>query len=167
MFPTKSNVFIFPSKTTREIFSAFILRWEGVYNGSVRQTSYNFRRKRKPRFLLFLWAEVLQCSRKKNYSKSPSKLFGGFFSAKGGEVILLPKIRDEIGGYISPLYGTFVTLTPQKVHPEMLKVFFASNWTKKCCFAPNWFKNGPNRTKNGPKRAETSYCQHLLKETTK
>ena len=152
MFPTKSNVFIFPSKTTREIFSAFILRWEGVYNGSVRQTSYNFRRKRKPRFLLFLWAKVLQCrmEKKPTVGALQNYLADFFRQGAGVGVILLPKIRDEIGGYISPLYGTSETLTPQKVRPEF---FLASNWTKKICLAPNRFKNGPNGTKNGPKRA--------------
>ena len=57
--------------------------------------------------------------------------FADFFRQGAGVgVILLPKIKDEIGGYISLLYGTPVTLTPQKNHPERLKVFFiASNWT--------------------------------------
>ena len=36
------------------------------------------------------------------------------FFRQGWEVLLLPKIRNEIGGHISPLYGTSVTLTPKK-----------------------------------------------------
>ena len=47
-----------------------------------------------------------------------------FRQGAGVGVILLPKIRDEIGGYISLLFVTPVTLTPKKVHPERLKVFF-------------------------------------------
>ena len=43
-------------KNSLALFSSDERKGGGVYNGSVRQTSYNFRRKRKPRFSLFLYS---------------------------------------------------------------------------------------------------------------
>ena len=55
---TEFNVFIFLQDMVegRNLWRFYLEMRGGVYNGSVRQTSYNFRRKRKPRFSLFLYS---------------------------------------------------------------------------------------------------------------
>ena len=69
---------------------------------SGEKESHDFSFSSGPRYCSAEW--------KKTYSGSPSKLFGGFFCQGAGVGV----IRDEIGEYISLLYGTPVRMSQKE-----------------------------------------------------